>query len=429
MSNHSDRVPIFRQARWRLVIFLGVAAALNYADRAAMSSVLPAVREDLGLSNVALGMLGSFFLWSYALCSPFAGSLGDHYSRTRIVLISLVAWSGVTALMGGATGFPMLLGLRVGLGVTESLFLPAAFALIAQAHDLRTRGRAMSMISIGINGGMVLGGATAGFLAEHYGWRTGFWVFGIAGLILALAGPSFLPANSPQATTPAQSLVKRPSFGEAVRYLARVRTYYALLVESTLSGMGMWIFFAWLPLYFRDTFNLSLAAAGFAGTFMLQVSVVLGVIVGGWVSDRAAARAPHRRMLAYGTCYLLCAPFLLLFLTQPGFGMVVVAISCFSFLRGVGQANDNPTLCEVVPAQFRSTAIGIMNACATGVGGCGVFIAGYLKAGFGLNAIFACISGAFLLAGVVLLLAYRWFVLSDILDARAAEASASEGVS
>jgi predicted MFS family arabinose efflux permease len=399
-----------------MTAFLATAAALNFADRAAMSSVLSEVRVDLALSDVALGMLGSVFLWSYALGSPFAGLLADRYSRRRIVVLSLVAWSVVTALTGLAGSFPVLLGLRVGLGITECLFLPAAFALIAQHHGPVTRGRAMSLMTIGINCGMVLGGSLAGFLAQHFGWRSGFLVFGLAGIALALCSQPFLPPAVPvSAATP------RPSFLAALKYLARVPTYHAMVAESMLSGMGMWIFFSWLPLYFRETYGMSLAAAGFAGTFMLQISVMLGLTAGGWISDRAAARSPHRRVLVYGSCYLLAAPFLLLFLGTPAFGVVAAGITAFSFFRGVGQANDHPTLCEIVPPHLRSTAIGLMNACATASGGCGVFLAGYLKGGFGLGAVFAGISGAFLVAGLVMLFSYHRFARRDFERAGAAD--------
>jgi predicted MFS family arabinose efflux permease len=180
-----------------MTAFLATAAAFNFADRAVMSSVLSAVRVDLALSDVALGLLGSVFLWSYALGSPLAGLLADRFSRGRIVVISLVAWSVVTALTGLADSFPLLLGLRFSLGIAECLFFPAAFALIAQHHGPVTRGRAMSLMSVGINCGMVLGGSLAGLLAQHYGWRSGFLVFGLAGIALALCSRSFLPSAPP----------------------------------------------------------------------------------------------------------------------------------------------------------------------------------------------------------------------------------------
>ena len=410
------------EPRWRVALFLALATALNYADRAALSAVLPAVRMDLGSTDVLLGLLGSVFLWSYALGSPFAGALADRRSRRRLVIGSLAAWSAVTMLVGLAHDFPLLLALRLGLGLAECLFLPAAVALIAEYHGTPTRGRALSLVLLGVNGGMVFGGSFTGFMADHHGWRSGFWILGLGGIGLALLARLLLP---PALTTASgRGEASRPSFGAAMRFLLRVPSYHVLLAESLLSGFGMWVFFGWLPLYFRESYDMNLATAGFAGTFMLQISVMLGVLVGGWLSDRAAANAPHRRMLLYGVFYLVAAPFLLLFLGRPDFWVVAAGISAFSFLRGIGQANDNPTQCEIVPPQYRSTGIGCMNAIATAAGGCGVFLAGLLKRSLGLGAIFAGIAGIFLLAGIVLLLGYRFFMRTDIARAQAAELGA-----
>jgi predicted MFS family arabinose efflux permease len=419
-----------KDTRWRVTVFLALAAALNYADRSAMSAVLSSVRTEFGVSDVSLGLLGSLFLWSYAVCSPFAGSLADRHSRTKLVIWSLMAWSAVTALMGIANGFTMLLVLRFTLGIAECLFLPSAIALIAEYHGPATRARAMSFISIGVNVGLVFGSTFSGFLAERFGWRSGFWVLGLAGVVVALMAKPWLNAARTTSAAqprpvPAAPEVKRATFLKAIRFLARVPSYYALLFESMLSGMGLWIFFNWLPLYFRETYQMSLAGAGFAGTFMLQISVILGIVAGGWISDRIAGHAPHRRMLLYGLFYLVAAPFLLLFLGKPEFTVVAAGISAFSFLRGLGQANDNATQCEIVPPQFRSTGVGFMNAIATAAGGCGVLMAGFLKRAVGLNAVFAGISVGFIVAGVVLLVFYRCFMRRDIERAQAFAAANS----
>lgn len=406
-----------------MTAFLAVAASLNFADRAAMSAVLSSLRVDLALSDFALGMLGSFFLWSYALGSPWAGVMADRWPRGRMVVISLVGWSLATVLTGLATNFPTLLALRVGLGLSECLFFPAAFALIAQYHLPNSRAKAMSVMTIGINCGMVLGGSAAGFLAQHYGWRSGFLLFGFLGIALALAGKPFLPASSRASGSTVTP--QRAGFGETLRTLVRIPTYWAMVGESMMSGMGMWIFFSWLPLYLRETYNMTLAAAGFSGTFMLQISVMTGIGVGGWFSDRIAARMPHRRVLAYGACYVLAAPFLLVFLGKPSFSVVAAGIAAFSFLRGVGQSNDHPTLCEIVPPNMRSTGIGLMNACATASGGCGVLLAGFLKQGVGLGGVFAGISGAFLFAGLLMLFTYRRWSQRDFERGRAAETAAA----
>lgn len=409
----------FRQAPWLLAAFLAAASALNYADRAAMSGVLAAVRTEFGASDVALGLLGSLFLWSYAVGSPLAGGLADRLSHRRIIIWSIAAWSAVTLATGLVNGFGPLLALRVGLGLTESLFLPAAIAMLALHHGPATRARAMSCISIGVNLGLVFGGTLSGFMAERWGWRTGFVVLGAAGLLLAwMARPFFPPEIPAPAATPPAADPARAGFIEAVRYLVRVPSYHALVLESMLSGAALWVFFNWLPLFFRDAYDLSLAGAGFAGTFMLQVSVVTGVVAGSWLSDRVAAQAPHRRMRLYGIFHLACAPFLLCFLGRPEFAVLAAGISAFSFLRGMGQANHNPTQCEIVPERYRATGVGIMNAVATGSGGCGVLMAGYLKREVGLEAVFGGISVVFALSGVILIGFERSFLRADLARAK-----------
>lgn len=406
---------VLAERRWQVAAFLAVAAALNYADRAAISAVFPALRRDFALTDVELGLLGSVFLWCYALGSPFAGLACDRWPRHRVLVASLVAWSLVTCALGFAGGLLALVMLRGLLGLAESLYLPAATALLAGHHGRATRGQAMGLHSVGLNGGVVLGGAVAGTLADHAGWRAGFWVLGGLGVALALIAPRFLapaPDEPPTPTAPA-----RPA--EAWRYLRTTPSYHALLAKAMLAGVGVWIFLHWLPLYLRETFALSLGEAGFAGTFMLQASTVGGIVVGGWLSDRVARAGGQRRMQLQAWAYLLAAPLLLLFLVRPAWGVVIAAVAGFSFLRGVGQASENPALCEVVPPRFRSTAIGLMNTGATAAGGAGVLLAGLLKGGWGLGAVFAGISLLFAAAGLLLLVAARRWMPGDLARAEA----------
>jgi len=411
----------WREPRWRVAAFLAAAAALNYADRAAISSVLPSLRAEFLLDDTQLGLLGSIFLWTYALASPLAGLLADSAPRPVLIAGSLALWSGLTVLIGCANGLVVFLLLRGALGAAESLFLPSATALLADHHAPRTRGRAMSVLSVGLNFGVVLGGTFTGYLAEHLGWRSGFWVLGGTGIALALAARPCLAG--PASVTPRPPAARVP-LAEAERYLLGVRSYHVLLAKAMLAGVGIWIFLNWLPLYFREEFGFTLGAAGFAGTFMLQGATVLGIALGGWLSDRAAVRGMERRMLAQGLCYLASAPFLLLFLAHPDFTLVVVAVAAFSLFRGLGQANENPILCEVLPARFRSTGIGLMNTGSTAAGGLGVLVAGVLKPAYGLGLVFAGISLLFVLAGLALLVAARWWMPADIARARADDARA-----
>lgn len=395
--------------------FLACAAALNYADRAAVAGVFVLLRRDLGLSDVALGSVGSVFLWSYAAGSPLAGMLADRFSRSRLIALSLLLWSAVMAVTGFANGLAALLVMRALLGLFESMYLPAATALLAEHHTPATRGTAMGIHSVGLNLGVVIGGTVAGYLGDHFGWRPGFWILGSAGVLLGVAA-WFVLRDGPLERAPASA--PREPFLRSLLRLASIPSYLILVAKAMLAGVGVWIFLNWLPLYFRDAFGMNLAAAGFAGTFMLQFPSTLGIASGGWISDKLALRATRNRMLYQSLTYFAAAPFLLLFLGRPGFWAVAAAVACFSLLRGMGQANENPTLCDVVPPRLRSTAIGFMNLGATLAGGIGVLLAGVLKRTLGLNGVFAAISMAFVAAGALLLVGYLVFMPRDIARAQ-----------
>jgi MFS family permease len=105
----------------------------------------------------------------------------------------------VTLGTGFASGLASLLVMRVLLGVFESMYLPAATALLASHHDTSTRGTAMGLHSVGLNFGVVAGGTFTGYLADHFGWRAGFLVLGAAGLLVAAAAQRVLKDNRPSA--------------------------------------------------------------------------------------------------------------------------------------------------------------------------------------------------------------------------------------
>lgn len=380
---------------WKTVLLLASAAALNYADRTSLSAVFPLLQAELALSNLQLAAIGTLFLWSYAFGSPFAGYLADRLPRNRVIVWSLLAWSLVTILTGFARTANELLATRILLGLAECFYLPAAIALIAGHHPSASRGRALAVHLCGLNAGLVGGGALAGYLGENYGWRIGLFVLGGLGIILS-AICSVLLHEAPR------TVAHRPVLGPQIRALLRKRAYVLLSLQAMLISVGTWMFFNWMPLYFRETFGLSLAVAGFSGTAVLQLSAVLGALVGGTLSDQAAQRNPDGRYRLMTLCYLLCAPCLLMFLSGGGMLLISVAVIVFSFLRAVATANETPAVCDLIDERDRSTAQSLMNMLNTIAGGTGVFIAGSLKADWGLNGVFAAVGIlVFFAAGLV----------------------------
>jgi predicted MFS family arabinose efflux permease len=391
---------------WPTILVLFWAGALNYGDRTAVSSVLPLLGKELGMSDTALGSIGAFFLWSYAFGSPFAGRLADRGSRARLVVWSLAAWSLVMMLSGLAQSGGQFLATRILLGLAECAYLPAALALIADHHPAQSRATAMGIHLAGLNFGLIFGGTLAGWLGDRMGWRPSFFVLGAAGLALAAVAARILrDVQKPGATVPP------PPTGEALRLLAAQPAYVIVVAEAMTVAVGTWMFFNWLPLYYKEAFNMTLAGAGFSGTAILQTAAVIGVTCGGVLSDRVARGGVARRMLSQALFFLAASPFLLAFSGSPGYGLISACIFSFNLLRALGQANEIPILCDALPAGLRSTAIALMNTANCFAGGIGSLAAGYLKQDYGLGGVFSGIIVAMLVASALLLVGYFRYLL------------------
>jgi predicted MFS family arabinose efflux permease len=407
------RSPLYK---WLLLLLLFATATLNYADRTALVSLFPLLQKDLGISEFGLGLLGTAFLWSYALLSPVAGYIGDRVSRRSLVVLSLATWSVITAMTALASNLTTLVIMRILLGVSECFYIPAAIALLGEHHSGRTRGTALAVHVVALNAGTVLGGTAAGFMGDAWGWRWPMVCLGAAGMVLALLCHLLLVDRSSvdagQRTTPADD---RPlGLWQSLLGVMRVPTYLILVGEAMLVSVGTWIFINWLPMFFREEFKLTLGGSGFFGTSFTTAGVLLGAVGGGYLSDLVARKGARRRMILHTWCYVAAVPWLFTFLGSARFGEVAATMFAFAFFRALGEANAKPLMLEVLGPRFWSTGVGLSNMTNSIAGGAGVLLSGGLKQSVGLKAIFAGISMTVVLAAGLLILGWLRYLDRDL---------------
>src|SRR5512147_2744632 len=94
--------------KWRVVAMLWWIAFFNYADRQAIFSVFPLLQEQMHLTPVQLGLLGSSFAWVYGVCAPFAGAVVDRIRRKSAILGGLHAWSVICMATAFSRNFGQL---------------------------------------------------------------------------------------------------------------------------------------------------------------------------------------------------------------------------------------------------------------------------------------------------------------------------------
>jgi predicted MFS family arabinose efflux permease len=402
---------------WPLIALLTSIATLNYCDRMAIFAVYPLLRADLGADDRTLAWIGSMFLWAYAIGSPFSGLLADRWSRTRVILVSLLAWSLITLATGLTRTAGQLIVMRFLLGVAECAYLPAAMGLLADHHSPRRRGRAISIHTTGLNVGAILGSALAGFLGVRYGWRSSFVVLGAAGIVLSVVAAWTLRGQdvpTERLAAPADIDEQPHADRRRVPSVFAVPGYWIVVAQGMLAAAAVWVFGSWLPLYFTERFNMSLAGAGFLGPALLDVSGMLGVVLGGLVSDAAARRGSARRMFVQSCCYFVAAVLLMTFTDRATFLLIAAAVFGFSLLRAMASANEGPLACDLIAPRDRSFAIGLMNCANTAAGAAGILAAGYLKADHGLAAVFRGASGVIFASAALTLAGYLFVLPRDL---------------
>ena len=398
MNDSPSTPPAARQASL-LVAFMWFAYFLNYCDRQAVFSMFPVLKSDLGFTDTQLGLTGSIFLWVYGIGCPIAGQVGDKFSKRRLVVLSLAIWSVVTVATGLATSAVMLLALRAAMGVSESLFMPAAIALTANAHAPTRRSRAIAALTTAQIAGTVGGGWFGGWMAQNGHWREAFFVLGAVGLLYSVPYFLFLRTVNEEA----QAETRKAGAGLAARELARVPTYGLLCLVFPVFVFGLWLLYGWLPNFLHEKFALDLGDAAFNATVFLQGATLAGLLGGGVLADWLYLRTKAARLWLLTASLLLCAPCLHALGNSDSLAATRLAAAGFGLFSGLFMGNIFPSAFEVVPADTRASAVGVLNLFGAVVSGFATLFGGMWKKTVGIESLFSFTALAYLAAALALI--------------------------
>lgn len=366
---------------WIIVAMLWVVAFLNYLDRILITSMRDPIVADFNLSDAQFGLLTSVFLWSYGILSPFGGFFADRYSRKKVIVFSVMVWSAVTLWTGFAGSFQEMLIARFLMGVSEACYIPAALALITDYHKGRTRSLATGLHMSGLYAGLALGGM-GGYIAELWGWRFGFHVFGAVGIVYSLILLYVLKDHKASPETGTQDIVEtrdKISLTGALKVLFSEASFFILLIYFAVLGIVNWLVYGWLPTFLKDHFHLNLGEAGISATGYIQIGSFIGVIVGGILADRWTRKNNRGRLYILIIGFTLGAPFLFLMASTSIFSIAIMAMLIFGLARGFNDANMMPILRQVADSRYIATGYGFLNFLSTIVGGLMVYVGGALK--------------------------------------------------
>lgn len=372
--------------KWAVVCMLWFICFFNYADRQAIFAVFPVLTAEFKFDKVELGLIGSAFMWVYALGAPLAGFVGDRLRRKDLILGGCLVWSFVTVLTGRCARLWQFVTVRAIEGIGETFYMPASMSLLSDYHGRRTRSLAMSFHQSSVYLGTIGGSWLGAWLAEHYGWRAGFYFFGGAGMLLSLVLYQFLrepqrgaaDADEDELATHGVPSTHPLSAKETARAICR--SPIALLLMAVFLGANSvaTVFLTWTPTFLVEKFNFSLSSAGFWGTASIHLASALSVPLAGMLADRLARRLAGGRIVVQAIGLLVGSAFVFLVGITPTVSTLLVAMACFGVCKGFYDSNIFASLYDYIEPRARASAAGVMNCIGWGGGALGPLIVGLI---------------------------------------------------
>jgi predicted MFS family arabinose efflux permease len=287
--------------RVRFIALMFTVATFNFADRAVFAAAAQSVKQDIGFTDLQLGLLqGAGFAIVYALLGLPIGWLAERVSRVGIIACATAIWSVMTVLTGAAGSFVQLLLARVGVGVGEAGFTSPMTSLSSDHFRDRQRASAMALIMLGSPVGTLAGAVIGGWIAQHYDWRASFIAFGVPGVLLAAAVALAL-REPPRGLADGKlrtAAVARPSFKELLGVIACKPALIQVLIGGPVAGFGMTSISQFMAPFLIRSHHLPVSQGALLYGVISAVALTVGLIVGAFGTDLAGRL--DRRWSAWG---------------------------------------------------------------------------------------------------------------------------------
>jgi MFS family permease len=346
------------RATYALLVLFAINL-MNFFDRQILGAVGEGIRREWGLSDTALGLLGTAFTLLYAVFGLPLGRLSDSRQRRLILAAGVSAWSALTAVSGLARSFSQLIVARLLVGVGEATCAPASTSLIGDFFPTSQRARAVAIWMLGLPLGLGLANGAGGWILQNWGWRKAFYLAAIPGFLCAVAA---LRIREPE-----RGMVEQHAVGERRRegnpYLLvfSIPTMLWLIVSGAFHNFNMYALGAFVSPYLVRFHRMSFFDAGWVAATVYGFSGIVGLAGGGALADRLYRRRVDGRLIVATGAIGISAAFMSLSLGRPRGD-----VWGFAMLMGTGcgvmyayYATVYATIHDVVEPSLRGTAMAL----------------------------------------------------------------------
>ena len=361
----APKAPAAAPPKWAMTTFAVLFAMnlLDYVDRNILTSIRPQILEDIPVDNERWGLLATIFLVSYSVFSPAMGWLGDRYRRTWLLAGGVGIWSLSTVASGLARDYNHLALARSFLGIGEATYGVIAPTILIDLFPREVRSRLMSAFYLAMPLGAAMGIMLGPIIAKNYGWHNAFFIVGAPGLVAA-----FAVLLLPEPVRGASEEVDPERLREHETAHATRADYFDMMVNSSYTysvfGMAAYTFaiggmLIWVPNYLFSTRGFDQVRSGLILGGVTFASAVVGMMLGGWISDRMAKTRPGALFVVPGVAMILSIPFVLVALLSRNEAVIYGSIFLAEALMFVNTGPCTAIIANVVQPNLRAAAFAI----------------------------------------------------------------------
>jgi ACS family D-galactonate transporter-like MFS transporter len=262
----------------RVLLLLVFSILINYIDRSNLSIAAPLIKGELGISNTQLGALLAAFFWTYALMQIPAGWLVDHFDVKWVFAAGFFLWSWATAITGVLHGFAALIGVRVVLGIGESVAFPSYSNIFGTYLSEARRGFPNAIMMAGTSLGPAIGILLGGIVVDAFGWRPFFVALGFGCLLWLIPWLAWMPGKTRVAASASSRSI-------GIGSILRQRSAWGTCIGQFSINYYIYFLVTWLPSYLVRAHGFSMHEVGKYGGLLFLASSA-SAITCGKLSDR-----------------------------------------------------------------------------------------------------------------------------------------------
>ncbi|WP_433052936.1 MFS transporter [Dactylosporangium sp. CS-033363] len=186
--------------RWWALVAIVLSVLTVGFDTTILNVALPTLATDLNAGSDDLQWIVNAYVLVFAGLLLPMGALGDRYGRKRLLMLGLGLFAASSLVAVFAQDAAQVIAARALMGVGGAILTPLTMAVLPVLFDDHGRGRAISLLTMGMGIGLPLGPIIGGYLLEHFWWGSIF-VINVPVALIALVAVAFLVPES-RATTP-----------------------------------------------------------------------------------------------------------------------------------------------------------------------------------------------------------------------------------